>query len=826
MKAFLFVGIMSFAAFAHAGDSVISDDAKKCFEWFATLGYPEVKEATFAEVSTGGSSQSGDDPPTAITIRGFVTPKQDGHFEVVGVDLLQGEYTTNDSPAKPEEHVGFKARPFMEYCQQKLDRLRHPPKDPWDRFGSKIGIKSETFFLAYCCWRQGENAMAQSLFVEAQKSPSMNSGNSEDTDSMRLSLEKELGHYAMWDAVLQCGGAMLGAEWGHSGELEPRTELLRNFENVLKRFPACEHADRAKKMIHILKRMIAEDKDHKPVTDEELSKLPIDRQVAELIFRLRDQNGHQSGQPGWCDIFNRQTDGETPAHRLVKIGYDAVPQLIDSLTDDRHSRSVGFHRDFWFSHTVLTIGDCAQQILNRITSSSLYSPRGTSGDMSREEQIAADQKGAREWWARFKAKGERQMLVDEISSASDDASNLVPKLKEKYPDAVADAVLAGAAKAKTDWQLQRFVELVGDIKTDAVRDFLVRQLDHGLSDSVRLAAARQLWNREHPGVVEKVITLWDRRPEKKRISFDDSFEPCVDFLAQCGRVIAVQALADDIDKWSTIQRFEIVEALGYAYSAGEKDPFSSQIAKRPPEPAAVQSAIALLAKELEDTGVRDGMGGSRGEFEFSDPRICDFALWALHAIEPETYAFSAKATKRKRDEERITASNVWRLSNKLPLLPVPTSSLPVLNENEALRITSIEFKPKDASNELVTMTKKLMETKFTPQAVSSILLWFGRNEVKGVKGLSIEVTREDDLRGVAIEAVLTPGELPPVSGRDWGTHYNVVLDGKSIGNSSGSSSASYLQKDDAWQGFEDAANEACKLPPKQPFAIRAGLRAQ
>ena len=53
-----------------------------------------------------------------------------------------------------------------------------------------------------------------------------------------------------------------------------------------------------------------------------------------MIFQLRNQNGHQSSNPGACNIFST-LDGEevTPAHRLVKIGYDAVPQLIEVLED-------------------------------------------------------------------------------------------------------------------------------------------------------------------------------------------------------------------------------------------------------------------------------------------------------------------------------------------------------------------------------------------------------------------------------------------------------------------------------------------------------------
>src|SRR4029077_20857770 len=93
-----------------------------------------------------------------------------------------------------------------------------------------------------------------------------------------------------------------------------------------------------------------------------------EEQVAELIFQLRDQNGHPFMQPGSCDIFDRfgGSKKDTAAHKLVKIGYDAVPQLIEHLDDQRFTRSVGFHRNFYFSHHVLRVSDCALEILEEI----------------------------------------------------------------------------------------------------------------------------------------------------------------------------------------------------------------------------------------------------------------------------------------------------------------------------------------------------------------------------------------------------------------------------------------------------------------------------
>jgi len=151
--------------------------------------------------------------------------------------------------------------------------------------------------------------------------------------------------------------------------------------------------------VETLKRMIQDDAEHAAKASKPWDKMTTDERVAELTFRLRDQNGMQMGQPGGCDIFeNRTGKTDTAAHQLVAIGFDAVPQLIAALDDQGLSRSVTYGRDFFFSHRVLTVGDCAQAILGRIAGRQ-FSPRfvpsgsGTGGGI-----VASTKQQVDEWW--------------------------------------------------------------------------------------------------------------------------------------------------------------------------------------------------------------------------------------------------------------------------------------------------------------------------------------------------------------------------------------------------------------------------------------------
>ena len=227
-------------------------------------------------------------------------------------------------------------------------------------------MRTETFVLAWACWRHGLNELAAGLFDEAARTPTGYGYNPDapPKDPLIDLVAADLAHTEMSRA---CAGVRRG------GYAAP--ELLKHFEHITRHYPASGHFKDAKAAAAVLRRMIQEDAEHAKAA-RPFAKLRKQEQIAELIFQLREQNGHQFTQPGACDIFDRIAGKkDTPAHKLVKFGYDAVPQLIEHLDDARFTRSVGFHRDFYFSHHVLRVSDCALEILEHIAS------RGFSHDV-------------------------------------------------------------------------------------------------------------------------------------------------------------------------------------------------------------------------------------------------------------------------------------------------------------------------------------------------------------------------------------------------------------------------------------------------------------
>src|SRR5262249_22915509 len=146
---------------------------------------------------------------------------------------------------------------------------------------------------------------------------------------LRESLEKNLAYITTSRAMADFGNPSLS-----------RPDLLREMEAVLRNYPNSEHRERVRKAVEVLNRMIPEDQTHAAEEPKNLGSLPPEEQTRELIFRLRDQYAYGYGIfDDWGGHMN------TPAHRLAKLGYAAVPQLIATLDSDTLSRAY-YHGGF------------------------------------------------------------------------------------------------------------------------------------------------------------------------------------------------------------------------------------------------------------------------------------------------------------------------------------------------------------------------------------------------------------------------------------------------------------------------------------------------
>lgn len=96
------------------------------------------------------------------------------------------------------------------------------------------------------------------------------------------------------------------------------------------------------------------------------------------------------------------------AVRLKEIGKPAIPALIALLADRRPTRSVGFHRGFARSRTLLRYQDAAIQILNALLPTHFYRRSNTAAYLSNEPDDHRERviKNINAWYSKAAGKSE------------------------------------------------------------------------------------------------------------------------------------------------------------------------------------------------------------------------------------------------------------------------------------------------------------------------------------------------------------------------------------------------------------------------------------
>jgi hypothetical protein len=404
-------------------------------------------------------------------------------------------------------------------------------------------------------------------------------------------------------------------------------------------------------------------------------KMTVQERVAELIFQLRDQNGEQRSQPGRCDVFLDPRKEKSPAHQLVKLGFDAVPALIDALGDRRLTRSVGFHRDFYFSHYALTVADCARAVLAQIAARDFY----RWGTISTEESSEAARREARAWWEQVQKKGEKQVLVDGVESDDVNCLAQAERLLAKFPDAALPAIAHCAPKA-TLWERQQLIDLAAEVKGESPVPFLLQEMNQDPDLDCRVAAARGLASHDHRESLEAMIAEWKKLSAMRTNKGDDAIDGSavqnlIGFLAGSGSPDAVRALSEGLQKHSVNDRLAVVSAFG---PSGNVRVFSIGAGGsiKPVEAKDGGKALAdviedLLVRALDDSEQRMGVSATWGDKSFSDPRIGDVAGHVLWTRWPKKYTFDISASTAVRDRQRLELKNVWRKEHGLPPLEQP-----------------------------------------------------------------------------------------------------------------------------------------------------------
>ena len=325
-----------------------------------------------------------------------------------------------------------------------------------DRFGAKVTEQTALFLLARCCARQDRPALAARLDDEVARLAARRAEMRSPAESFRQTLERDLSTLFMWKAVLDFGDLSVA-----------RPELLKEFKEVVRLFPESKHHERAAGYVEQLTAMVAEDQAHAAAA-RPIEKMTPEEQVREWIFRLRDQHGEQISQPGSCDIFiedflegRGNIAGASPgaarprrragAHRgAPRCPPDALrrlsPQLL-FLAFRAHGRRL--RRGHSLPHRRAAVPDRAHDL-------------GRDAEGRRDGSRRARQVEA--WWAKVRDKGEKAVLIENVSAGGRDSAEQAGRLAALDPAAAIAAIEAGLQAATEPWAKSNLVSVLASIK--------------------------------------------------------------------------------------------------------------------------------------------------------------------------------------------------------------------------------------------------------------------------------------------------------------------------------------------------------------------------
>jgi hypothetical protein len=642
--------------------------------WYDSQGYPNAKDLPYVRVATGRPTVEGDKPPAETFLEGFLVREEGDSFNVFVCSRIAFKNTgatkwsprrnygvfTRANPGPAYKRVDFEPLDFEKAVSDVLEKARAPQSA-----GAHARLPAferlRIFLYARACLQRDLSEKGSALMDIARIMPDEKTGEP-DQRPLRDKLQEEVG-----DLVLA------KAEFDWSVPSRTWNVILKQYEQFDTRYPASTKLAHALESAELVRKMIAEEAAHHP---KPLDQMTHDEQVAEDIYQLRYLSmsiwSTMNGRPLKL-IFVRGAKAEAPVQRLLDLGLEAVPQLIEALDDRRFTRSKGPTLSGAMGPSVVRVGDYAREILANLAC------REFSGNPAEVRHQAEA------WWEEAKKKGEKQMLIDVVATGGRLGLDAARRLAEKYPDSAIDAINAGVRATKEKSSRGEFVELAGSLPGKASLAFLKLMLGAGNGIPAQVTAARALTARGEPGVVPVMIKAW--HSAQPRLAAD---EPAIyqqagrliAFLAKSGNPEAIDALGQAMRKTPIDERLAIVQVFqppgtnSSSFAVGNHSPnFPLELADHFPgkagsavnPPGKAGHAIeSLLISALGDAERRFQMKGTFNQSSYEDPRICDFAAAVLSARWPAKYQFRWSADAKECDAQISILRDKWRSEGATP----------------------------------------------------------------------------------------------------------------------------------------------------------------
>ncbi len=566
----------------------------------------------------------------AIPFYGFLKSESDASFKIIGPDL---RLRTFDKSTQT-----FASVDFAKYSKQVLEsKDQHHPRHP-QRDGSEVDRWVQLLVFARAAYQRNELESCDNFLTMAVV----------HRPKVKLDVESRAAFAnAAFGEILHLLGDMKVT----------RPQILAMVQKYLNAFQDSQYSRTVAVLEDDLLEMIAQDARHETV--ENISSLPVDKQIAEWIFLLRDLNVPQSIAPGVWDIFWKDSlphDGvakeasfdrtQDPVMHLVKVGNNAVPMLIERIGDSMPMRSTPFQRGLHFSDNFFTVGQCAEIILSKIAGQRFGD--GQSSDLARQQ--------AKAWWEEISMKGEEKYLIERVECGGNEAVESSRLLVAKFPEVAFDCIAKVIDRSKDSGVQTKLLEIVGqmpfNVKTAA---YVFHQLKNARELETRLMAARLILPRNRDAAINAMIhELHEMVTNDVGGHWPSEEQSLIVFLSNSESVQAIQSLKKAYDSRNAPERTSIVLAfLNKSLNAEVDLQLSAQIEE-------------LLVHALSDKERRLGYTLLRKGVVFENPLNCELAGCVLQNLFPSEYKFDFPLPVAKVEEQRTNAINHWRRKNQLP----------------------------------------------------------------------------------------------------------------------------------------------------------------
>ena len=831
---------------------VSAEEAAELFAWFDTLGLPDAWGRPFGAAASGACERSGDDPWTAVEEFAWLIEDRGASFRVLTITLEVRELTK--SPGRDPyyggaDRVGFEPRDMDAEAEAQLEAaledIRGNVTRLWGPHNPGVFVPASVrlLVLARALRARGAGARARELLAAARGLECMGADL-----PLRESLVPGLAHVLTGRIVMAL-----------ADPANPRADVLARAEVALAGLGESEVTAELKELVVILRRMVEEDRTHRP-PEGFPDACPPAAAAREWAWRLRDQGGHQMGQPGYCDIFVAEGESGEPANRLLALGTGAVPALIDAFEDDRVIRAAS---ESWGSPTPYTVAGAARQVLYRIAG---------RGFESREAAMA--------WWTDVQERGLDAVLLEGIRLGDGDAFGQAEILAGRSPRAVVDALEIGLPKCVDVIDRRDLVILLGGIEGDAPLPLLLAEAAASPSLPARVAAAEALLKRGRSEGVAHLMEAW--RTATNVYGTDDLMR----FLVECGDPAALRALGASVPGIHVTWRIQVLLEI---HDTAEHGGIGGG-----PGGEWKSEAERILAAALQDRDVATGYWSGFDRVSLDEPRVCDVAALVLAGMRGTPEALDLASSVTARDRACLRLGNAWRKEQGLELLPEPPrpaippagravgefldvvkgakdtggrapalaglrleglgalapveAALALLPADHPARgdleavARDLAFTVREAAADpaglpvpdsvqvlLDRMRGRLLSAEDMTGLVSRAL----KDLPEAARGIEILLDRPEDRTGVALRIALLPaaskpgsGMTPPPGGwpresspRGWSDWVSVIRAGEPLECSVDSSGDSLLAPG-GWSGLGTALAEGMKAGPGEPLEVR------